>query len=106
MSENKYEGLPKVRYSDPQRRLVLRALELRETGDADFNDHVVLRRHRLDTSKPLSDYLAVWSVEMGKDLTHLATQRPVPVEQPKPRKKAPQPQPQPIIGERREGDTA
>lgn len=102
MAENKYQGLPKVTYNEGTRREVTRRLRFRHAGDIEFTDRQILQQYGLDTSVPLIDYLKVWSVKVGEDLTYLAGEQPVPAPAPekKPRRE------KLSIGERREGDAA
>lgn len=69
--KNKYEGLPKVTYTVPKQRAVLRRLKQRELGDNTDTDRVILQQSSLNPDVPMQDYLKVWSVSTGTDLTHL-----------------------------------
>jgi hypothetical protein len=89
--KNKYEGLPKVTYSEGKRREVTRRLRMRAAGDAEFTDRVILQQYGLDPKVPLADYLRVWSVSTGEDLMHLAGGEIAPLSAKAPRKARPAP---------------
>jgi len=70
MATAKKAAPPGLRYTEPQRREVLRILRMRAAGDVDYSNPSILMRYKLQPDR-MADYLKVWGEKSKEDYSSL-----------------------------------